>query len=489
MTVMSAPITSQDPQSFEGLRVAVIGLGIEGVDAVRFLHREGAAEIVVSDAKSSDALRGQIRALSGIPFALQAGTNDARLAERVDAVMVSQGVPETLPLIQEAERRHVPVTSMTRLFLQRCPVPVIGITGSAGKSTTTSLVGEMFRAADVPVFVGGNIGTGMLSALDSIDAQTRVVLEISHTQLTRSNRSPHWAAVLNVTPNHLDQFSWDEYVELKRNLVRYQTAQDIVVLPSENEIALAFRESTPASPYYFGIGGLPGRGATIVDGNIVWDGDDGPQTVCAVPTIQLPGDHNLRNVLAAVAIGATAGVPVEAMGRAIAAFRGIPHRLETIATVDGVRYIDDSIATAPERTIAALRAFDKPVVLLLGGREKRLPLDSMANEIVGRARSVICFGEAGPMFAETLRSFWDASSDSPPVSVAANVEEAVSQAHATSRPGDVCLLSPAGTSFDAYDNFSARGDHFAMLVRDLATRHGDGANEDGSEEGGGHGAR
>ena len=487
MIAMSAPVTSQDPRSFLGLRVVVVGLGIEGVDAVRFLHREGAAEIIVSDAKTSDALRNQIRALSGIPFALQAGTNDARLAERVDAVVVSQGVPDTLPLIQEAERRHVPVTSMMRLFLLRCPVPVIGITGSAGKSTTTSLVAEMLRAADVPVLVGGNIGTGLLNALDSIDAQTRVVLEISHTQLTRSNRSPHLAAVLNVTPNHLDQFSWDEYVELKRNLVRYQSAQDIVVLPSENETALAFRDSTPASPYYFGVERLPGPGATIVDDSIVWDGGDGPQSVCPVQAIQVPGEHNLRNVLAAVAIGATAGVPADAMGRAISAFRGIAHRLETVATVNGVRYIDDSIATAPERTIAALRAFDAPVVLLLGGREKQLPLDTLAREIVGRAHSVICFGEAGPMFADALRSLWDATSDSPPINVVTNVDEAVAQAHATGRPGDICLLSPAGTSFDAYDNFSKRGEHFATLVRGLATQ--DGETRDGNGEGGGHGAR
>jgi UDP-N-acetylmuramoylalanine--D-glutamate ligase len=481
MTVMNAPVTSQELRSFRGLRVGVVGLGIEGIDAVRFLHREGAAEIVVSDAKSSDALRHQIQALSGIPFALQAGTNDTRLAERVDAIMVSQGVPDSLPLVQEAERRHVPVTSMMRLFLLRCPAPVIGITGSAGKSTTTSLVGEMFRAADVPVFVGGNIGTGLLSALDSIDAQTRVVLEISHTQLARTNRSPHWAAVLNVTPNHLDQFSWDEYVELKRNLVRHQTAQDIVVLPSENETAMAFRESTPASPYYFGIEGLPGPGATIAEDSIIWDAGDGPRTICPRQAVQVPGEHNLRNVLAAVAIGAIAGAPPEAMGRAIAAFRGIAHRLETVATIDGMRYIDDSIATAPERTIAALRAFDKPIVLLLGGREKRLPLDALAAEIVGRARSVICFGEAGPMFAEGLRSFWDEAGDRPPVSVVTGVDDAVALARTAGRPGDVCLLSPAGPSFDAYDNFSARGDHFAMLVRDLAKQDGNGeGGDDGS---------
>ena len=187
---MSPPRGAEAPGSFGGLRVGVVGLGIEGQDAVRFLQAEGAVEIVISEHKPAAALREPLRTLAGIPFALEAGGNTPALAERVDALFVSQGVPDDLPLLQAARERGVPLVAMMQLFLRRCPTPAVGISGSAGKTTTTALVGEMFRAAGRRVFVGGNIGQGLLSALPTIDAETSVVLEISHTQLLRTDRSP-----------------------------------------------------------------------------------------------------------------------------------------------------------------------------------------------------------------------------------------------------------------------------------------------------------
>ncbi|MDE2640306.1 MAG: Mur ligase family protein, partial [Chloroflexota bacterium] len=265
MTTMTAPAPDRraprlsgaapgEPLRFAGLRVGVVGLGVEGIDIVRFLHREGAAEIVVSERKPIDALRASIRALGGIPVAIEAGGNDPGLAARVDALFVSQGVPGDLPLLTAAHDAGVPITAMMRLFLQRCPAPVIGITGSAGKTTVTSLVGAMFEAAGRPAFVGGNIGRGLLSALDEIGPDTSAVLEISHTQLVRTDRSPRLAAVLNVTPNHLDQFAWDDYVDLKRNLVRWQRPGDLAVLPADEPVAAGFAADTPATVHHFGMG-------------------------------------------------------------------------------------------------------------------------------------------------------------------------------------------------------------------------------------------
>ena len=467
---MSAPSTKHEPRSFRGLRAGVVGLGLEGQDIVRFLHREGATEIMVSDRKPADALQSQVQALAGIPFVLEAGGNDTSLAERVDVLFVSQGVPANLPLLQEAQARALPVTAMMRLFLQRCPAPVTGITGSAGKTTTTALVGEILRAAGTPVFVGGNIGVGLLEALPQITAKMTVVVEISHTQLARTDRSPHVAAVLNVTPNHLDQFRWDAYVDLKRNLVRYQTTDDIVVLPIDNETAYALGADTPARPYFFGLEALPGPGATVRDGAIVWEpagGGGGSQNVLPIAAVQLPGEHNLRNILAAVAICGAGGAPPQAMAAAIAGFTGVPHRLQTVAVAAGVRFVDDSIATAPERTVAALRAIAGPIVLLLGGREKRLPLQPLAREALGTVRTVICFGEAGPGFAAFLRGEWSGRADAPSIRETSDLPEAVEVARRASQPGDAVLLSPAATSFDAYENFVARGDHFAALVAAL----------------------
>ena len=459
----------KEPRTFRGQRVAVIGLGIEGVDAVRFLHREGASEIVVSDSKPTKSLQRQIQELSGIPFKLDAGKNDPHIAEHVDAIIVSQGVSGTLPLLLEAERRNLPITSMMCSFLLRCPVPTIGITGSAGKSTTTSLVGQMFRSAKIPVIVGGNIGTGLLSTLDTIDTKTRVVLEISHAQLTRTNHSPHLGAVLNVTPNHLDEFTWNEYIDLKKNLLRHQTSKDVAILPTDNKIALEFRDITPADIIYFGLAKLPGPGATLDRENIVWNSGNGVTVVCPIRSIQIPGEHNLKNVLAATALGVASGIPIEAIREAICTFTGIEHRLETIATVNGVRYVDDSIATTPERTIAALQATNEPIFLLLGGREKKLPLETLAIAIIDNVREVICFGEAGPIFTKTLQKIWDQRIDVPQISTVRDLSEAVTEIHKRAQPGDVGLLSPAGTSFDAYENFSERGKHFTTLVQSLAS--------------------
>ncbi|MCY3919920.1 MAG: UDP-N-acetylmuramoyl-L-alanine--D-glutamate ligase [Chloroflexi bacterium] len=476
MTTMTAPAPDRraprlsgaapgEPLRFAGLRVGVVGLGVEGIDIVRFLHREGAAEIVVSERKPIDALRESIRALGGIPVAIEAGGNDPGLAARVDALFVSQGVPGDLPLLTAARAAGVPITAMMRLFLQRCPAPVIGITGSAGKTTVTSLVGAMFEAAGRPAFVGGNIGRGLLSALDEIELETTAVLEISHTQLVRTDRSPRLAAVLNVTPNHLDQFAWDDYVDLKRNLVRWQRPGDLAVLPANEPVAAGFAADTPATVHHFGMGPgmgpFDGPGATIADGRIVWRDGDAEHDVCPAADVRLPGAHNRDNVLAAVAIGGAWGLPPAAMADAIRGFTGVPHRLETVAEVGGVRYVDDSIATTPERTVAALRALEGPIVLLLGGREKRLPLAPLAEAAHGRLRAAVGFGEAGAAFTAALR----AAGAAPSVVAYDDLADAVAAARAIARPGDTVLLSPAGTSFDAYPNFAARGDHFRALAR------------------------
>ena len=480
MTTMTAPAPDRraprpstgapgEPLRFAGLRVGVVGLGVEGIDIVRFLHAEGAAEIVVSERKPIDALRSQIRALDGIPCAIEAGGNHPGLASRVDVLFASQGVPDDLPLLAAARAAGVPITAMMRLFLQRCPAPVIGITGSAGKTTVTSLVGAMFEASGRPAFVGGNIGRGLLSALDEIGPETTAVVEISHTQLARTDRSPRLAAVLNVTPNHLDQFGWDAYVGLKRNLVRHQRPGDIAVLPSDEPVAAGFAADTPATVYHFGTGPGVGPGATIAAGRIVWRDGDAEHDVCPLTSIRLPGAHNRDNVLAAVAIGAAWGLPPSAMAAAIRDFEGVPHRLETVAEIGGVRYVDDSIATTPERAVAALRALDGPIVLLLGGREKRLPLSPLAEAARGRLRAAIGFGEAGALFTAALR---DAGAASETV-VHDDLAAAVAAARAIARPGDTVLLSPAGTSFDAYANFAARGDHFRSLVRGPSLERGE----------------
>ncbi len=449
-----------------GKRVLIIGLGIEGVDMARFAVAEGAV-VTVNDAQPLERLRRGVAALEGLPVRYELGGHAPALAATHDAVLVSQGVPLDLPLIDEARRLGRPIGSLTGLFLTRCRGPIAGVTGSSGKTTTTALLGAIFAAAGARHVVGGNIGTPLLSRLAEIDESTWVVLEVSHTQLELVDRSPRVAAVTNVTPNHLDRYSWSDYIGLKRRLVAYQRPGDIAVLNHDNEVARSFAGDTQATVRYTTAKGEPpAGGAWLREGVVTLRRGRDDEAVLPARDIPLRGAHNIENVLTAVATADACGLRAGAMADAVRGFRGVPHRLEAVATVRGVAWVNDSIATTPERTLAGLRSFDEPLVLLLGGREKHLPLTAMANEAATRCRAVICFGEARELLAEALRA-----AGATPV-VAGSLAAAVEAAAGAARPGDAVLLSPACTSFDEYDNFERRGEEFRALVAALAAQPG-----------------
>ena len=449
---------------FRDKRVTVVGLGIEGVDLVRYLARQGAI-ITVSDSKQADKLTERIEEIERLPVRLSLGKNEERDVVEADAVFVSQGVPLDLPALQKARERGVPMRSMLGLYLELCPGPITGITGSSGKTTTTALVGEMFQADERPVFVGGNIGVGLLDRLSSVRPYTWTVLEVSHTQLQLVDRSPHVAAVLNITPNHLDRFAWDEYRALKANLVRFQQPSDTAVLNADDPECLAIARWMDSRPFWFSMTGeLPGEGVCVREGWALARYGRMRERLFALDDVRLLGEHNRQNAVAAAAIALACGVSPEAIACAIESFRGVPHRLEPIAEVDGVQYYNDSIATTPERTIAGLRSFDQPVVLLLGGRDKHLPLEALVNEASSRCRAVILFGESAGKLEESFREH------SPPTAELRRVgdlEEGVARAHELAHRGDIVLLSPACTSYDAYENFEQRGEHFRGLVQQM----------------------
>ncbi|MEX2247158.1 MAG: UDP-N-acetylmuramoyl-L-alanine--D-glutamate ligase [Dehalococcoidia bacterium] len=450
-----------------GKRVTVIGLGIEGVDVARYAATHG-AEVTVSDAKPPEALRERMRQLEGLPIRYALGTNRPEDITQAELVFVSQGVPLTLPPIAEARERGVPLSSMTRFFLQHCPGPAIGISGSSGKTTTTSLVAAMLAADGRPYRVGGNIGVGLLGLLDGLDDRTWVVLEISHTQLTLSDRSPHIACVLNVTPNHLDRFSWDEYVALKQNLVRYQTADDFVVLNLDDEVSAAMAVLTPAHAAHFTLEAeLRGDGAFIRDGAVFLRRNSIDEMVLPVAEVPLRGIHNVANVLAAASVAACAGVTTDTIAAVVREFHPVPHRLEVVAEVDGVTYVNDSIATTPERALAGIRSFDEPLVLLLGGKDKDLPKDELAQEVLRRCHSIIFFGADGPLLEAAVAANAGYAPEPPETLRVVTLADAVRAARDLAEPGDVVLLSPACTSFDAYENFEQRGEEFRLLVRAL----------------------
>ncbi len=440
------PTPTEAPISFRGRRIAVLGMGVEGRDAVALLEHED-AEIITVDS---------------FPERAERSPEDLALLDEVDGLIVSQGVPDSVPLLADAARRGTPVYGPMQLFLERCRSKrIIGITGSAGKTTTTTIVHQMLSTTGRECTLGGNIGRGLLAQLPEISAATTVVAEISHTQLLRTTYSPNIAAITNITPNHLDQFIWRDYQALKYRIVERQSPADRVVLPFDDPLAARAASMTPARVTWFGISDPVRSPAVYSDGvRIFRDGEP----LMDVDALSIAGEHNLRNALAALAIVGDL-VPASIATNVLTSFSGVPHRLELVKEIGGVRFVNDSIATTPERTLAGLKAIQGPIILMLGGRDKQLPLDPLLDELRRHVREVVLFGEAASTWLP-----WLAERGMNAVHVI-DFESAFVRAATAARIGDAVLMSPAGTSFDAYPNFEARGQHFRDLV-DAWTQRG-----------------
>ncbi len=483
------------PVDLLGLRATVVGAAREGTALARFLARRGAF-VALSDAKPREALGAAMAAaLAGLAecgVRLALGEASPNL-DGVDVLFISPGVPPTAPVVRAARRRAIPISSETRLFTQLIEAPVVAVTGSSGKTTTTALTGEMLRRDGRRVWVGGNIGTPLTERLLGEERPDVVVMELSSFQLelftpayqgpdvTRARSatsravdtggwSPHVAAVTNITPNHLDRHaSMEEYAEAKANVVAFQRAGDWAVLNAEDAYGESLAARTPAEALWFSLGGPVPQGAYLDGDRLVLRHAGSEQTLCAVGDVLLRGRHNVANVLTATCCAAAAGADIEAIREAATTFRGVPHRLEVVRVCRGVTYVNDSIATSPERAVAALHSYAEPVVLLAGGRDKHLPWEAWAEVALERTRAVVGFGEAAPLIERVLRDAAARRGDATEVDlhVEESLERAVERAAALARPGDVVLLSPGGTSFDAFKDFEERGARFRELVASL----------------------
>jgi UDP-N-acetylmuramoylalanine--D-glutamate ligase len=459
-------------RALSGRRVMVLGLARQGTALARWLVQQG-AQVTASDVKPAAQLGEAIRALEGLPIRYELGGHPPSLLDQCDLLCLSGGVPIDLPLVAEAQARGIPLANDAQLFVERCPATMIGITGSAGKTTTTTLAGEMCKAAGKTTWVGGNIGNPLIGDLQAMKPPDVVVMELSSFQLELMTSSPQIAAILNITPNHLDRHpSLEAYVAAKARLLDFQSPQDTALLGYDDPAARSLASRVKGKVRWFAreAGRLPqAGGATVIDGHVALVNDEIAR-VCELGDIRLLGEHNLLNVLAACALAGEAGVSPEAMRTAIVAFSGVAHRLQLVRERDGVRYYDDSIATAPERLIAALQSFHEPIVLLAGGRDKHLPWDEAARLIVERVRQLVVFGEMADLVeraVEAKQLELGASSALAGVHHVETLAEAVKKAAEVARPGDVVLLSPGGTSFDAFKDFAERGDRFQVYVRAL----------------------
>ncbi len=458
----------------------VLGLARQGLSLVRYLASEG-ADVTVSDLRDTEALRETLEMLKDVPVDYVLGEHPHSILEGADLVCLSGGVPIDAPIVVEARRRGVPLSNDAQLFLERCQAPVIGITGSSGKTTTTALVGRMLQRGGFLTWVGGNIGRPLLDQVWEVKETDRVVMELSSFQLELMTVSPNVAAVLNVTPNHLDRHKTMEvYTAAKRRILDYQREGDLALLgkddPGSRNLApsvrgqLAFFSAQSPGENGQKAGSVDTKtGAFLRDETVVLCLEGQEYAVCRTDEIKLLGRHNVLNMLAACVLAGAVGAPVEALREVASSFTGVGHRLELVRTLNGVRYYDDSIATAPERTVAALRAFEEPVVLLAGGRDKALPWDEMARVTLERARHVVAFGEAAGLVERVIEGTRLKSQEVrlEEVTRVETLEEAVEAAARVARPGDVVLLAPGGTSFDAFQDFVERGERFKVLVRAL----------------------
>lgn len=454
------------PDLLSGKKVAVLGFARQGQALARWLPTVG-ARVIVSDGKTADQLHIDPDDYPDVEFVL--GGHPETLLDGVDVLCISGGVPLDLPIVQAARRRGIRLTNDAQLFLERCPAPVIGITGSAGKTTTTTLAGEIMRQAGFQTWVGGNIGDVLLDVLPQIKPADRVVMELSSFQLELMTVSPDVAAVLNITPNHLDRHgTMEAYTEAKAQIMLHQDERGRVILNRDDAGSRNLAERAVGDVLWFSALVIVPDGAFLAGQRLVVTGrssfDDEPHVVCERGEIHLRGDHNVQNVLAACAITGAAGAHPEAMAEAVRQFRGVAHRLETVRVLNGVTYVNDSIATAPERVIAALNAYTEPLVLLLGGRDKKLPWGEMITLALTKARHIVVFGEAGDLIMRAVRA---AGGDGEIATRVGTLEEAVQRAAAVARPGDIVLLSPGATSYDAYRDFAERGEHFRKLVAGL----------------------
>jgi UDP-N-acetylmuramoylalanine--D-glutamate ligase len=482
---MTAPLS---PQALAGLRALVVGAAREGTALARALAQWGAL-VTLYDAKPAAQLARALESLHGLPLTLALGEALPSL-DGYDLLFLSPGVPPSAPIVAEARRRGLPISSEPRLFTQLCRAPIVGITGSSGKTTSTALAGRMLAAAGRQVWVGGNIGAPLTGRLLDEPPPELAVMELSSFQLelfspdyqgpevkTRRSAgsraislagwSPPVAAITNITPNHLDRHpDMEDYARCKWQILAHQGPEDWAVLNRDNAPTREMAARVRGRLLQFSLVEPVAEGAFLRRDELTLRLAGREERLCRHDELQLRGLHNVANVLAAACCALACGVGAEAQREAARSFGGVAHRLEVVRVREGVTWVNDSIATSPERAIAALLAYDEPVILLAGGRDKHLPWEEWADLARQRARAVVAFGESAPIVERALAAA-SQGQPRPDLHRAATLEEAVALAAALARAGDVVLLSPGGASFDAFGDFEARGERFRELVNTL----------------------
>ena len=442
-------------ESLKGKRIAVFGLGVSNRPLVRLLLEFG-CDVTGCDKTPRENLEEEVLELERMGCKLSVGEHYLDDLE-AELVFRTPGMHPGIPALEALRAKGAEVTSEMEVFFEICPCTILAITGSDGKTTTTTLVSEILKAAGKTVWVGGNIGTPLLPQVREMQESDCCVVELSSFQLMDMKRSPHVAVVTNLAPNHLDVHKdMQEYVDAKKNIFNFQNAGDILVINADNAITAPFvgHGVTKAFSYQ-------GKDAAVkLEGDMI--------TRRGVPVLDkkdilLPGEHNVENYMAAIA--AVEGLVEDEVIRQVArTFGGVEHRIELVRFKDGVRYYNDSIASSPSRTIAGLRSFPEKVILIAGGYDKHIPYDVLGPEICAHVKKLFLCGATGPQIRAAVEA---CKGEKPEMVDCGKFEHAVKAAAAAAESGDVVLMSPASASFDEFKNFMVRGNFFKKLIMEL----------------------
>ncbi len=459
--------------SFKNKRVTVMGLGLfgGGVGITKFLVSQG-ADVTVTDMKNSEELSQSLKLLDGLPIEFQLGQHFDKDFSDTDLLIVNPAIPNNSRFLQIARDNNVCIDTELNIFFKLCPAPIIGITGSNGKTTTTSLLGDMLKAGGTNTWVGGNIGISLLEHIDEIKTDDVVVLEISSFQLDNLSKikmSPHVSIVTNIAPNHLDRHKdLADYIDAKKAIIRYQKKDGYAILNYDDPVLRKWESECKGNVLWFSVNKDLEQGVFLRNNEIIIDYDSKRNVIPCLSQVKIKGIHNIQNIMAAVCAANIMRADIEAIKNAIINFPGIEHRLKFVSTINGVQYYNDSKATTPEAAIAGIRAFDSPVILIAGGYDKEVSLDQLARECAKNTKCVILIGKTAENINKLIQDSKGEKAQ-PEVYLATSLDESVRKASSVAETGDIVLLSPACASYDMFPNYEERGKRFKELVHQMVT--------------------
>lgn len=453
----------------KGKKVAFIGAGVSHKRCIEQFVELGAQVTLCDQKKSLEDFGAYADTLRRLHVRLSLGEHYTDGFAGQDIIMRTPGYEYYKPELQAALQAGTKVTSEVELFFELCPCEIVAVTGSDGKTTTTTLISKMFEAAGRKVFLGGNIGAALLPQLADVTPEAVAVVELSSFQLISMRVSPKVAVVTNVTPNHLDHHKdMQEYIDAKRNILLWQVPPCRAVLGFENEISRGMQKDCKGEQVWFTRLHETDKGAFLreSDDTLCYAENGVVTPILPRAEVKLRGLHNVENLLAAIA-AVWGRVPVEAMRQVGSTFTGVEHRIEPVRTLDGVTYYNDSIASSPTRTIAGLRSFNQKIILIAGGYDKKIPYEPLAPEILAHVKTLVLMGATGPRIEAAVRACPGFDESALTILHADSMQHAVELARGAARPGDVVSLSPASASFDLYPNFEVRGRDYKNIVNNL----------------------